>query len=132
MVKGYNIIGIVGKVTPILIILFVMALAIFKKNSNTKQLITAFLFALSFYLFTSTTVHPWYVAMLLILSVFTTYRFPLIWSFTIILSYSFYVNETYINNYWLIFIEYALVLGFMTWELITINKKQSQTHEVIQ
>ncbi len=132
MVKGYNIIGTVGKVTPILVILFVMALAIFKKNSNTKQLMTAFLFALSFYLFTSTTVHPWYVAMLLILSVFTTYRFPLIWSFTIILSYSFYKNETYINNYWLIFIEYALVFGFMTWELITINKKQSQTHEVIQ
>lgn len=132
IVKGYNIIGTVGKVTPMLVILFVIALAIFRENSNTKQLITAFLFALSFYLFTSTTVHPWYVAMLLILSVFTTYRFPLIWSFTIILSYSFYKNETYINNYWLIFIEYALVFGFMIWELITINKKQSQTHEVIQ
>ena len=123
MIKGYNIIGTVGKVTPILVILFVIALAIFRKNNKTKQLITAFLFALSFYLFTSTTVHPWYVAMLLLLSVFTTYRFPLIWSFTIILSYSFYKNETYINNYWLIFIEYALVFGFMIWELITINKK---------
>lgn len=117
MIKGYNIIGTVGKVTPILVILFVMTLAFFRKNTNIKQLIIAFLFALSFYLFTSTTIHPWYVAMLLILSIFTTYRFPLVWSFTIILSYSFYKNDTYINNYWFIFIEYAIVFGVMIWEL---------------
>jgi hypothetical protein len=123
VLKGYNIIGTVGKVTPILVILFVMTLAFFRKNTNIKQLIIVFLFALSFYLFTATTVHPWYVAMLLILSIFTTYRFPLVWSFTIILSYSFYKNDTYINNYWLIFIEYALVFGVMIWELT--SKKNS-------
>ena len=124
MVKGYNIIGTVGKTIPIVVILFVLALAFFRKNNSTKQLITAFLFVLSFYLFTSTTVHPWYVAMLLMLSVFTKYRFPLVWSFTIMLSYSFYKNETFINNYWLIFIEYTLVIGFMIWELLSLNKKK--------
>lgn len=125
IIKGYNIIGTVGKTTPILVILFVLGLAFFRKNRSTQQLITSFLFALSFYLFTSTTVHPWYVAMLLILSIFTKYRFPLVWSFTIILSYSFYKNEVFLNNYWFIFIEYALVFGVMTWELIT-NKKTTK------
>ena len=123
MIKGYNIIGTVGKITPIVVVLFVLMLAFFRKITNIKQLITVFLFALSFYLFTSTTIHPWYVAMLLILSVFTTYRFPLVWSFTIILSYSFYKNDAYVNNYWLIFIEYALVFGFMFWEVFSLNKK---------
>lgn len=128
-IKGYNIIGTVGKTTPVLVIIFVTGLAIFRKEITTKQLITFFLFALSFYLFTSSTVHPWYVAMLLILSIFTKHRFPLLWSFTIILSYSFYKDEAYVNNYWLISIEYVLVFGFMIWEFFSINKKQN---EVIQ
>lgn len=132
IIKGYNIIATVGKITPILVIVFVTGLAISRKNITTKQLITIFLFALSFYLFTSSTIHPWYLAMLLILSIFTTYRFPLLWSFTIILSYSFYQNDTFINNYWLITTEYVLVFGFMIWELITKRKKLIETDEAFQ
>ena len=121
-IKGYNIIGTIGKVTPLLVIMFVTSLAIIRKNTTTLQLITACVFALSFYLFTSTTIHPWYVAMLLLLSVFTNYRFPLVWSFTIILSYSFYNNEAYNNNYGLIALEYSLVFGVMIWELYVTKK----------
>lgn len=121
-VKGYNIIGTIGKVTPLIVVLFIIFISFFKKNKSISQLIMALLFALSFYLFTSNTVHPWYIAMLLLLSIFTHYRFPLVWSFTIILSYSFYKNETFINNYWLVFIEYILVFGFMAWEIL--NRKK--------
>jgi len=64
--------------------------------------------------------------MLLALSIFTKYRFPLVWSFTIILSYSFYRNEAFINNYYLISIEYILVFGFMIWEIL--NRKKSNKH----
>ena len=122
-INGYNIIGTVGKTTPFIVLLFILFISFFRNNTSKKQLITALLFGLSFYLFTSSTVHPWYIAMLLILSVFTTYRFPLVWSFSIILSYSFYKNELFINNYWLIFIEYALVFGFMIWEILIDKKK---------
>lgn len=122
-INGYNIIGSVGKVTPLIVILFIVLLSFLRKNTSTKQLITTMLFGLSFYLFTASTVHPWYVAMLLALSVFTKYRFPLVWSFSIILSYSFYKNEVFTNNYWLIFIEYFLVFGFMIWEIITTKSK---------
>jgi len=123
-INGYNIIGSVGKVTPLIVLLFILLISFFRSNTSTKQLITALLFGLSFYLFTSSTIHPWYVAMLLALSIFTRYRFPLVWSFTIILSYSFYKNEAFINNYWLIFIEYALVLGFMLWEILYYKKEK--------
>lgn len=130
-IKGYNIIGTVGKVTPIFVFLFVLTLALLRKKTTTQHLIISFLFALSFYLFTSATVHPWYIAMLLILSVFTRYRFPLVWSFTIILSYSFYKNEAYISNYWLICIEYAMVFGMMILELTSVSKKLPYTKERI-
>jgi len=118
LITGYNIIDTVGKVTPLVVFLFILLISFYRRNTSNKQLITALLLGLSFYLFTSSTIHPWYVAMLLVLSIFTRYRFPLVWSFTIILSYSFYKNEAYINNYWLIFIEYALVFGMMIWEII--------------
>jgi len=124
-INGYNIIGSVGKVTPLVVLLFILLISFFRNNTSTKQLITAFLFGLSFYLFTSSTIHPWYVAMLLALSIFTKYRFPLVWSFTIILSYSFYKNEAFINNYWLIFIEYTLVFGMMIWEVLYHKKEKT-------
>jgi len=122
-INGYNIIGSVGKITPLVVFLFILLISFFRNNTPTKQLITALLFGLSFYLFTSSTIHPWYVAMLLVLSIFTKYRFPLVWSFTIILSYSFYKNEAFINNYWLIFIEYVLVFGMMIWEILNNKSK---------
>ena len=90
--RGYNEIAIIGKVLPILVFLFVISLALFKRQISTKILITHMLFAFSFYLFFSTTVHPWYMATLLILSVFTNYKFPLVWSFVIILSYLAYLT----------------------------------------
>ena len=119
----YYIVKTLGKITPILVIIVIGILAIKQKKENIVDLITTMVFGLSFYLFTSSTIHPWYLAMLLVLSIFTKYRFPLVWSFTIILSYSFYKNEAYTNNYWLIFVEYIVVLGFMIWEIL-INKKK--------
>lgn len=119
----YHIVKFLGKTTPILVVLIIGFLAFIQKRENKISLITTMLFGLSFYLFTSSTIHPWYVAMLLALSVFTKYRFPLIWSFTIILSYSFYKNEAFINNYWLIFIEYIFVFGFMAWEILNRKNK---------
>jgi len=80
------------------------------------------LFAVSFYYFTATTVHPWYIATLLILSIFTNYKFPLIWSFAIVLSYLAYTNANNTENLWLISIEYLIVYGFFVWEIL-INKK---------
>ena len=78
------------------------------------------LLVLSFYYFTTTTVHPWHLATLLILSVFTKYKFPLFWSFVIILSYLAYVNLNKADkseNLWLITLEYAVVYGVFIWEV---------------
>ena len=118
--RGYNEIAIIGTVTPILVILFVLIITFFRRNRTPTALITAMLLALSFYYFTTTTVHPWYLATLLILSVFTKYKFPLVWSFVIILSYLAYVNLNKADkseNLWLITLEYAVVYGVFIWEV---------------
>ncbi len=120
--RGYNEIAIIGKITPIVVLLFVLAISLFKNNRTSLSLISGMLLALSFYYFTATTVHPWYVATLLILSVFTNYKFPLVWSFAIILSYLAYSNSTNSENLWIITIEYLIVYSAFAWDTFK-NKK---------
>jgi hypothetical protein len=119
--RGYNEIATIGKVIPFVVMLFVIAVAIFRRNKTTIHLIGSMLIVLSFYYFTATTVHPWYLATLLILSIFTNYKFPLVWSFVIILSYLAYANSENTENLLIIGLEYLIVYAVFIWELI--NKK---------
>lgn len=120
--RGYNEIAIIGKFIPILVVLFVLAITFVRRNKSTIDLISSMLFVLSFYYFTATTVHPWYVATLLILSVFTKYKFPLVWSFVGILSYLAYTNADNTENLWIISLEYAIIYSVLFWDIF-INKK---------
>lgn len=108
---GWNIIGIAGKILPFLVLLFILGLSIFRKNKSLQQLLPAMLFAISFYFLLSTTVHPWYLATPLLLSVFTKYKFPIVWSFLVILSYSAYGKDGFDENLWLVALEYLVVIG---------------------
>lgn len=116
-IVGWNIIATVGKILPIITLLLILGLAFFRKNRDTKQLITAMLFAVSFYFLLSTTVHPWYIATPLLLCVFTKYRFPIVWSFVVFFSYSAYGKDGFQENIWLIALEYSIVIGFAFWEI---------------
>jgi hypothetical protein len=126
--RGYNEIATIGKIIPIIVVLVTLIITFFRKNKTTVELVTAMLFVLSFYYFTTTTVHPWYVTTLLILSVFTKYKFPLVWSFVIILSYLAYVNINKADkseNLWIIAIEYIIVYGVFIWEVFLKKPKLS-------
>ncbi|WP_375241013.1 mannosyltransferase [Polaribacter sp.] len=115
--RGYNEIAIIGKITPVLTILFLLYVTFFRKNKSSIQLITAMLFGLCFYYFTATTVHPWYVATPLILSVFTKYKFPVVWSLLIILTYQAYANTPWQENLSIVFLEYFVLYSFISYEL---------------
>nr|WP_317044943.1 mannosyltransferase [Confluentibacter flavum] len=115
--RGYNEIDTIGRATPFIVILFVLILTFFRKNKTTVQLITSMLLVLSFYYFTATTVHPWYISTLLALSVFTKYKFPLVWSCVAILSYLAYSNQNETENLWIIALEYLIVYSVFIWEV---------------
>lgn len=115
--RGYNEIAIIGKITSISVFIYIVTLAFFRKYKSTEQLIVTMLFALSVYFFTATTVHPWYIATLLLLSVFTSYKFPLVWSFMIVLSYLAYANNSHSENLWIIGLEYIVVYSVFVWEV---------------
>ncbi|MDT0556305.1 glycosyltransferase 87 family protein [Constantimarinum sp. W242] len=114
---GWNIIGTVGKILPIIVILFLLGISFFRKHNTTQQLITGLLFGITFYFLFSTTVHPWYVATPLVLSVFTKYRFPIVWSALVMLSYSAYEADGFNENLWLVSIEYTVVILYAMYEI---------------
>lgn len=122
--RGWNEIRIIGKITPILTILFLFIITFFRKNKTETQLLTAFLFGLCFYYFTATTVHPWYLATPIILAVFTKYKFPIVWSLVIILSYQAYSNTPWTENLWFVAIEYFVVFSFLIYEIKRVNVKK--------
>ena len=116
--NGYNEIAFIGKTTVVLTVIFLLYLTFFRRNKTFVQLITAMLFGLCFYYFTATTVHPWYLATPLILCVFTKYKFPVIWSSVIILTYQAYTNHPWQENLWFVFMEYLIVFSYFIYEIL--------------
>ncbi len=112
--KGYNIIGTAGKVMAILTFLGILLI-----SWRSKNLFTGALGILTLYLAMTTTVHPWYVSTLVAISIFTRFRYPIVWSYFVFLSYAMYQTNLYQENLWLVFVEYAVVLGVLIYEIQT-------------
>lgn len=123
---GWNIIADVGKILPLVIIFILLLLTFFRRNSQIQPLITALLFGISVYFLLSTTVHPWYIATPLLLSIFTKYKFPIVWSLLVMLSYSAYVVDGFSENLWLVALEYLGVIGYFVWELFFRKKTNNR------
>ena len=118
---GWNIIATVGLILPIVVFICVVLLSLVRKYNTTQNLITGMLLAVSVYLLLATTVHPWYIATAVLLSVFTKYKFALVWSFMICFSYSAYGLEGYQENLLLVAMEYGVVISVAVWELLIKN-----------
>lgn len=126
--KGYNIIHTVGKIIPVFVVLFILIKAFFSKNDTVINLFSTFLIVLSVYFFTATTVHPWYIVNLILISVFTKYKFPVYWSFLVILSYYAYSVSPFKENLYFIFVEYSILYGVFIYE---IQSKKLDVNKII-
>jgi hypothetical protein len=114
---GWNIIADVGKILPLIVTGIILVIAFFRKNSDALAMISAMLLSISVYFLLSTTVHPWYIATPLLLGIFTRYRFPMLWSLMVFLSYSAYGNDGFKEHLGLIALEYLVVIGLAIYEM---------------
>lgn len=123
--KPWELIKVYGKITPYLTIGIVVLLTFLRKNQKLETLFTSMLIALTFYFFLSTTVHPWYILFLLILCIYTDFRFPILWSALIMLSYFAYINPEVEESLYILAIEYLAVFGFLGYEFIRLGQQKS-------
>ena len=121
MITGYNEIGIISKILPIVSISIILSLSFLRNNNTISKLAESMLLAFAFYLFFSTTVHPWYIATLVILCVFTDYKFPLVWTLVVVLSYFAYANIANTENLWIVALEYGVVFAVLIWEILKLD-----------
>jgi len=114
---GYNIIQTAGPILSVITFVLVLFLY-FYKNNSWQDTIKKMLFAYTIYLLMASIVHPWYVINLVVLCVFVPkYKYAILWSALIVLSYSAYQTAAYQENFLFIAIEYILVIGWLVFEL---------------
>ncbi len=89
-----------------------------------------FLAAATLYLALATTVHPWYATVPFALSLSTPWRYPLVWTGVVALSYSHYQGGAYREQYGWIALEYVLLFGFAAWECYHLRRGRAVVTQV--
>jgi hypothetical protein len=113
---GWNQIAVFGPFLAKASAVGILLLALLDRRSDWASLPVGWLWAFVLDLLCATTVHPWYLSVPIMLCCFTNWRFPLLWSFLIMLTYTNYLTEPYHENLWLVAVEYLAVAGFAFWE----------------
>jgi alpha-1,6-mannosyltransferase len=123
LIFGFNIIQFAGPVLALAatVIIFRIALrrlpAEFPRKID-KSFFQAMLWCLFVYFLSTSILHPWYIITLLTVSLFTTYRFPLVWTGVIFLTYAGYTENGFNENLLLTALEYLVVIGYLVYETI--------------
>ncbi len=90
-IMGYNPIATIG---PFLGLTSISLILFFSWSPRLKfSLPERWLFVLTAYLLCATTVHPWYVVPLIALGSLTSFRFPIVWSAVLPLTYVAYQSR---------------------------------------
>lgn len=115
---GYNPIQTLGPILSNLAFVGIIFILWRKKWPNLKSIFTPMLMAFFLYYSLAMIIHPWYICIMVFLSLFTKYTFAIIWSFLVLFSYATYQTELYEENFILIAVEYILLFGYSGMELL--------------
>ncbi len=127
-VIGYNLIQYIGPALAGCAFLGIMLIVLIEKKLNWISFFEKALFAICVYLIFTTTVHPWYLSLPIVLCLFTKYRFPIIWSGLIFLTYINYSYVEYFENLFIVGAEYFIVFTFFAYEILK-NLKAARTNK---
>ncbi len=124
---GYNLIAVFGVALSIVSTLGALVIALYPtRKAQAKHLVLKMVFILTFYYSMATIVHPWYISVILTLAIFTPYRFPMVWSAMLGLTYYAYSTNPYHENLYLVAVEYLVVVGWLIWELFKVARRPNK------
>ena len=126
---GYNQIAMIGPMLSLITIGVIMYLAYKQRKNQLLQLLKAMFIAFSVYLFMTTTVHPWYLCMLVMLALFNYSWWVLVWSGVVVWSYTTYVTPEFVQDLRLMSFEYFVVFASILIQFIysRITKAQKKS-----
>ena len=122
---SYNQIAVIGPALAVLSGLIGLWLAGRERRPRLPTLPQALLLMLTAYYALATTIHPWYLTLLVGLSVLSRFRYPLVWGGLAVLSYAAYRTSTYTENLWLVTLEYLVTFAVLAWEVWALRLNES-------
>lgn len=107
-IYGYNNIALIG---PLLSGISFVSILLLGLVSSHKQwwFPSTLMFTLLLYLSFGTIIHPWYIIPLILFGVISNYKFPILWSYMIFLTYLGYLAQGFELPLWIVSLEYGLV-----------------------
>lgn len=125
-IKPWVFIEQYGKVVPYLTAGTALLLCLHPRMRRSKSWFTGALGVLSVYYLTAAVVHPWYLVFPLFVGLYTRFRFFLVWSAVVMLSYTAYSGQEVEEKALWITVEYLAVFGMMGYEILR-NRKEFVT-----
>lgn len=127
LLLGMNIIFFAGILLALTVIYLIVYYS-FWEDPAKISLFESFTWILLIYLLFTTTFHPWYLIPFLALSIFTRYRFPVVWSFLIFLTYLNYYEDGFSENLWIVTLEYVVTLVYLIFEISSSKRFKNLRH----
>ncbi len=117
LLLGFNVIGFAGPFLALNAMVIILFVSSRNRIIPDHQFFDKTLIILTVWYLFSTIVHPWYISLPVVVSVFTSYRYPLVWSYVVTLSYSAYQTNPVKEILWLIGLSYIVVITYAYLEL---------------
>jgi alpha-1,6-mannosyltransferase len=117
--KGYNWIAVVGPAVAGFGIIAMLGLAFrffIKKEKMATDFFKYALFTMTAYLLCTTVLHPWYLVLPVLLACFTDFKYPMLWSVVIFVTYINYSHAPFYESKWVLCLEYGFLFVFMVLE----------------
>jgi len=119
---GFNIIQYAGPALACIAGIIVLYIALNRFPNRVADAVDSTLFermmwSLFVYFLSTTILHPWYTITLLTASLFTSYRFPIVWTGLIFLTYSGYSADGFEENLVMVAMEYVLLSIYIYYEV---------------
>ena len=116
---GWNIIQEAGKYLSFATVALILIYTLLEQKPNMSNLAGGIMWVFLIYFAFATIVHPWYITTLIAFGGLTGYRFFLLWSLLIPLTYITYQTTPYVEPLWVPALIYACMYGWILIELKT-------------
>jgi hypothetical protein len=113
---GWNPIQFAGPIFSLLTVGYILIETFLRQKQSPENWLCTTLLVFTCYLTFATTIHPWYLSLPIVMCLFTNYRYPILWSGLIMMTYFNYAGAEYQENLWVVLSEYLLVFGYMIYE----------------